>query len=259
MGQFRRVARDLWDYEVDLPLGLGFRMPSRSTVVRLSSGALVVHAPLGFTDEAAKELDSFGDVRFVIAPACTHWMFVRSFQRRWPKVTVFGAPGLEKKLTMKHGVAFEPLPSGGAIDAIGDELRIQRIAGAAAMNEHVFLHRASASLIVTDLLFNIRSCSSAPMRLFLKLTGTWNKPSQSRMWRFLVKDRGLAAASAAAVLGWDFERVIAAHGEVIGMNARAETARVLEWMVAGGPPQLSSTSASPPVASPPVAASTDRT
>lgn len=230
MSRLRAIGQDIWEYEVDLALGLGLRMPSRTTIVRLSSGALVVHAPLAFDDAAAAELAALGEVRFVIAPACTHWMFVKAFLARFPRAMVLAAPGLDKKLTAKHGVGFTPLPAGGTIGAIGDALRVQAIEGVPFMNEHVFLHRPSGSLIVTDLIFNIHACSSFGMRLTLKLTGTWNKPAQSRIWRFLVKDRALAADSVRAVLGWDFERVIAAHGDVLDEDARARLAGVLAWM-----------------------------
>ncbi len=238
MGKVRAIGRDIWEYDVDLRLAAGLRMPSRSTIVRLASGALVVHAPLAFDEEAAREIETLGEPRFVIAPACTHWMFVRAFQDRWPSAKVLVAPGLEKKLTGEHAVAFEALPSSGRIDAIGDELRVQRIEGAPSMNEHVFLHRASGSLIVTDLLFNIQSCSSFLMRLTLRLTRAWRRPAQSRAWRFFVKDRALAAQSAAAVLGWDFDRVVVAHGEVMDRDARAQMTRALAWMVDGTPPLL---------------------
>ncbi len=238
MSHIHSIGHDIWDYEIDVALPLGLRMPSRTTIVRLASGALVVHAPLAFDDAAAKELEALGDVRFVIAPACTHWLFVKAFRERWPRATVFAAPGLEKKLTGKHGVSFEPLPPTGRVEAIGDELRVQRIDGAPGMDEHVFLHRGSRSLVVTDLLFNIHTCSSLGMRLFLALTGVWGKPAQSRAWRFLVKDRAQAAQSVAGILGWEFERVIAAHGAVIDANARQQMAGALRWMTQGAPPLL---------------------
>jgi hypothetical protein len=229
------IAEGVWGQETELRMPGGLRLPSRATIVRLASGELLVHSPLAVDDETARAIDALGEVRWVIAPSCFHWMFVRPLVERYPRARVLGAGGLERKLTGKHGVAFEALPSSGEIERLEGELRVERIGGAPSMDEHAFLHLPSRTLIVTDLLFNVHACSSFLMRLVLRLGSAWEKPAQSKAWRFFVKDRAAAAESATTVLGWDFERIVVAHGRVIEEDPREQARRALAWMTAGAP------------------------
>jgi hypothetical protein len=230
----KRIADDVWAHEKDIAMPGGMRLPCRATIMRLPDGRLVVHSPLAIDDATAKELDAIGDVRFLVAPNCVHWMFLKAAKERYPKARVFGSPGLAKKL---GSFAFEPLPESGHIDGMNG-IRIERVQGVPSMEEHAFLHEPSRSLLVTDLMFNVHECGSFGMRLFLRLVGAWKKTMQSRTWWLLVKDRAAAAASASTLLTWDFERVIVAHGDVVEDDARERARRALAWMTSGAPKLL---------------------
>jgi hypothetical protein len=225
------ITEGVWGFEHDLRLPGGLRLPSRSTIVRLPSGGLLVHSPLPFAAEAAEAIEALGPVEAIVAPSCVHWLFVAAAAERWPKARVYGAPGLEQKM---KGTPFERLPHDGAVDGLGDDLVVRRIDGVPRMTEHVFLHRPSRSIIVTDLLFNVRRCSLAT-QLLLRLTGTYGKTAQSRIWRLLTRDKAAAAESARSVLAWDFDRVVVAHGDVIDIDARERTRAALARMMAGAP------------------------
>ncbi len=222
-----RIGDEIWSYEQEVSLPGGLRLPGRTTIVRLASGALVVHAPLAIDDATATEIGAIGDVRFLIAPNCLHWMFLKSAKERYPDSRVLGAPGLENKLGPSF---FEPLPGSRHIEGIGRDLRIERIEGAPRMSEHVFFHDRSGSLIVTDLMFNVQRCQSSLMSVLLRLAGAYRKTAQSRVWRLLVKDRAAAAKSVSKVLSWDFQRVVVAHGDVVSEDARGRAVRALSWM-----------------------------
>jgi hypothetical protein len=224
------IAEGVWGYERDLKMPGGIRLPSRSTLVRLRSGGLLVHSPLRFDDETAAAIDARGPVEVLVAPSCVHWLFLEAATKRWPSAQVLGAPGLERKLGR---VSFAPLPSAGALPGLGDEIAVRRIEGAPYMGEHVFLHRPSGSLVVTDLLFNVHQCTFG-LQVFMRLAGTYQKTAQSRIWRLLTKDRSAAAESAEAVLAWDFRRVVVAHGDVVEEDAHARTRTALAPMLSGG-------------------------
>lgn len=221
-----RIAENVWGFEQDLRLPGGMRLPSRSAVVRLGDGGLLVHSPLAFDDAAAAAIEREGEVKAIVAPSCIHYVFLRAAIERWPTARVLGAPGLEKKLP---GVAFEPLPHAGPVDGLGDDLVVRRIDGVPYMTEHVFLHRPSRSLVVTDLVFNVHRCSFG-MQLFMRFVGAYQKTAQSRMWRWFTKDRAAAAASANDVLAWDFDRIVVAHGDVVAEDARERLRAALAKM-----------------------------
>ena len=230
MRMLTKIADDIWGFEQDFRLPGGMRLPSRATLVRLSGGGLLVHSPLAFDAATAQAIDALGEVEAIVAPSCIHWLFVEAASQRWPKARILGAPGLEKKMA----VTFEPLPRDGAIAGLGDDLVVRRIDGAPYMTEHAFFHRPSRSLVVTDLMFNVHRCSFG-MQLFLRFVGAYQKTAQSRMWRWLTKDEAAAAASANAVLAWDFDRVVVAHGDVVEADAHPRTRAALARMTAGAP------------------------
>ncbi|WP_437910498.1 DUF4336 domain-containing protein [Sorangium sp. So ce327] len=225
----RAIAEEVWAYERDFRLPFG-DLPARTTVVRRADGGIVIHSPLAFDDDTAREIDALGEVRALVAPSCLHHVFLRAATERWPRASVLGAPGLEKKLS---GLRFTPLPRSGVAPEIGDDLGVRLVEGVPYIAEHVFLHARSRTLIVTDLLFNVHEARSFAMKVFLWVGGVWRKTAQDHVWRVLMRDRGAAARSVADVLAWDFERVVVAHGDVIEGEAKDRTRRALAWMGAG--------------------------
>ena len=231
------IATDLWAIEAALRLPGGLRLPSRATILRVSGDRLVVHSPLAIDDETARAIDALGEVSFIVAPSCFHHLYAARTASRWPKAEVLGAPSLAKKLA---GLPFDPLPSSSSL--LGGELLVRRIDGVPGLDEHVFFHPTSRTLVVTDLVFNVHACPGFGMPIFLRLVGAWKKLAQSRMWRFATKDRAAAAASVADVLAWDFDRLVMAHGDVIESGAREGLAEALHWLRAGAPRLLSAAS-----------------
>jgi hypothetical protein len=107
------------------------------------------------------------------------------------------------------------------------------IEGAPKVDEFVFFHVASRTLIVTDLLFQIRYPVNALTKMILWMAGVnKGKLAQSRLWRSITKDRGAAGRSVAQMLAWNFERVVLAHGDFVeGPDAQERTRQALWWML----------------------------
>ncbi|XYH99437.1 DUF4336 domain-containing protein [Sorangium sp. So ce1128] len=222
----RAIAEDVWAYEKDFRMPVGY-LPSRTTVVRRADGGLVIHSPLAFDDDAARAIDALGEVRALVAPSCLHHLFLKAATERWPRASVLGAPGLERKL---GGLPFTPLPPSGVAPEIGDDLGVRLVEGVPYIREHVFLHARSRTLIVTDLLFNVHEVRSFGMKVFLWLGGAWKKTAQDHVWRLLMRDRAAAARSVADVLAWDFERVVVAHGDIVEEDAKERLRKALAWL-----------------------------
>ena len=233
----RAISTDLWAIEDVLRLPGGLRLPSRTTILRISGDRLVVHSPLAIDDATARAIEALGEVSVIVAPSCLHHLQAASTAARWPTAKVLGAPSLGKKLA---GLPFDPLPSSSSL--LGGELVVRRIDGVPRLDEHVFFHRASRTLVVTDLVFNVHECPGFGMPILLRLVGAWKKLAQSRIWRMSTKDRAAAASSLAEVLAWDFDRLVMAHGDVIESGAREPLAEALHWLRAGAPRLLSAAS-----------------
>lgn len=215
------IADGVWAYEQSLKVGPGFQMPARTTIVKLGNSDLLLHSPLVSDDV---DLDALGEVKHIVAPSVVHFLGATKMKERYPNAKLYGASGLEKKMS----APFEELRA----DTFGAELGIDRIDGNPGMNEHVFMHHASRSLLVSDLVFNMVDDrdTSLGMRLFCRAMGTYGKLAQSRIWRHFTKDRAATAGSARRILEWDFDRIIVGHGDVVIYDARAQLRDALAWM-----------------------------
>jgi hypothetical protein len=82
-------------------------------------------------------------------------------------------------------------------------------------NEVVFLHRASRTLILCDLVFNFGPRAPFATRLLARLIGSYDRFGPSRLDPLLIRDRQAARESLEHMLTWDFDRIIVAHGDDI--------------------------------------------
>ena len=90
------------------------------------------------------------------------------------------------------------------------------------LNEVVLFQRATRTLVITDLCFNIQRSESALARAFFRANGMWRRfgPSRADPTSRGVRPRR-AAALARRVLEWDFARIVPGHGDVIERDAPA--------------------------------------
>ncbi|MFV8749863.1 DUF4336 domain-containing protein [Nannocystaceae bacterium ST9] len=223
----RALDRDLWCLDADLRVQAGFHLPIRMTVVRLAEGGLWLHSPIAIDDAVAAELEALGPIRHIVAPSLMHHLFARPACERWPSATLHAPASLASK---RSDLAIErPL----AEDSRWPELAIVAIEGAPKLDEFVFVHRPSGSLIVTDLVFNVHAVAGLMSPMILRMVGAWRALAQSRIWRATTKDRVAAKASVERVLALEFARLVPAHGEVVeGQDTRERVRAALHWMLA---------------------------
>jgi hypothetical protein len=216
------VAPDLWVVDHVLRLPGGVRMPLAMTVVRLADGGLWLHSPVPVDDLTAAAITALGPVRVVVAANSQHHLFVAPLLARFPQARLLGVPALQRKR--------RDLPFAGPLDGPGpSDIDQTSIDGAPGMDEVVFFHRPSRSLLVTDLLFNVRSPANRRTSLLLRLTGTRGRLAMSRVWRLLRRDRAAFAASLERVLAWSFTRIVPAHGEVLSADAARQARAAFAW------------------------------
>ena len=104
------------------------------------------------------------------------------------------------------------------------------IAAGRTIEEIVFCHRPSRTLLLTDLAFNVRESPSLPTRLWLRLNGVYGRFGPSRVARALIRDRAAARDSLDRILAWDFDRVVVSHGVVLESRGRRVLRNAYQWM-----------------------------
>lgn len=194
---------------------LGMRIGTRMTVVRLPSGALVLHSPTPLA--ASREVvTAEGPVAHIVCPNLYHHLYAGEWAAAFPDAVVH-AP---KKLRGKRGDLRVDRDLEDATSATFEgALEPVAIAGS-MMHETVFVHPASRTLVSADLTEYFTSSDHLPTRLYLKAAGVWGKPTWNRFLRFLYRDKRAARRSIDALLEHDFDRVTIGHGDVIEAGGR---------------------------------------
>ena len=225
----KEFGRDIWIVDGPDVAVAGFHYPTRMAVIRLADGGLVVWSPIRLTDELRAAADALGRVAHIVAPNSLHHLFLAEWQRAYPNARLYAAPGLRKK---RRDLAFDAeLDDAPAADWAGE---IDQVAmrGNLITTEIVFFHRASGTLLFTDLLQQIAGERLSGWRgVVAKLDlMTGPEPSVPRKFRLAFVGRRKARAALERILGWPVEKVLMAHGTPVERDAPAFLRRAFGWL-----------------------------
>ena len=217
------VGPEIWHQQHNFS-AFGVRTSSRMTVVRLDGGRLWLHSPIPISPALRKELDALGEVACIIAPNRFHHLYAGLCAAEFPSATLYGAPGLETKrpdLPMRQlGELPEP--------AWERELGQVFVEGVPALNETVWYHYRSRTLIITDLCHYITGDLPLSSRLYAGVMGVHRRLAVSNGIRLMIRDRAALARSVRKILEWDVGRVVFAHNVILERDAYAALKQALE-------------------------------
>jgi hypothetical protein len=222
----RELASDLFVADHPLVVG-GLHLGARTTIVRLGSGGLLVHSPGPPHDSLHRDVEKLGPVVALVAPNKMHHLFLPAWTGAFPEARTFGAPGLAAKLP---SIRFDEELGNDPPSLFGNDLDPHVIQGAPRLEEVVFLHRSSRTLLLTDLAFHLRHSESRFTRIAMRLNGGYGHFGTTRLLRSTFRDRNAARISLDHVLGWDFDRVIVAHGDVLDRGGREALRQAYAWL-----------------------------
>lgn len=215
------VPQQIWlvDYPVQYA---GCRFDARMTVIRLTGDRLLLHSPGPIAPELHTALNQLGKVAYIVAPGYYHYQHVATAQAQFPQAETFICPGLERKCP--H-LAFDWILGHRAPAAWATELDQVLMQGCRFMWEVAFFHQTSRTLILVDLLENFSDRTPQTnwvLQLWWRLVfRMWNRPKPAPEYQLGWQHPAAACRSLRAILAWDFERIILAHGDLIESNARA--------------------------------------
>lgn len=233
MTELVRLADGVHTLESRLRVAPGFHLPVRSTLLGLAGGELMLISPLRIDDRLAEQVAALGRVTHIVAPNKFHHLFVGEAAARWPEAQVHLASGLPAKLS-KLGRQVPPhraLP-----ESMPSELQAIPVEGMPALDETLFFHAPSRTLVVTDLVFNVLGPTDGLLTgLILRLVGAHQKLAQGIELRFMVRHSASARESLERVMALDFTRLVMAHGEVVDVDAKERLRHAPRHMLAAPP------------------------
>jgi hypothetical protein len=220
------VAEEVYALEVPFRTG-GLELGGRMTVIRLPGGGLWIHSPVRLEEATRAAVEALGPVRYLVAPNLMHHLHMKAWAAAYPEARVVALPDLRRKRPeLRIDVELGDTPDAG----YGEVITQQRMRGIPKVEEFVFLHRPSRTLLVTDLAFHTRQSPSWLTRTYLRLSGTYGKLAPTMLLKALVKDREALRASLDSVLALEFERVVVCHGEVLERGGREALQSGFAWL-----------------------------
>ncbi len=214
----------------------GIKMPlaftTRMTVVKLANGDLFLHSPIAFDAALAEHLQSMGIVRHLVSPNRGHYVHIGEWSRVFPHAIIWASPGVrERTPSVGIEVRFERDLGPDAPAEWRDEMN-QTIIPGAVLDEVVFFHRSSKTLIVADTIMNFElERLKQPLWLIAKLNRTTyplGGMSLDMRIAFWPKKRRVRGAIE-KVMAWQPERIVLSHGRCFDSDASAVIRRAYGW------------------------------
>ncbi|KAL7552349.1 hypothetical protein ACHAWF_015591 [Thalassiosira exigua] len=199
----------------------GCTFTSRMTVVKLSSGRILVHSPCEIDDQLKAEIESLGTVDCIIAPGNYHHLHLPSCQKAFPSAKTLICPGVEKK---RDDLRYDRIIGDEPDEAYSCDIDQVIIQGNRIINEVAFYHKSSKTLILVDsieLIGDKAPGTNWVLQFWWKyVLRMWNIAKPAPEYQMGWRDRVKARKSMERILEWDFDKVIIAHGENIEKDAK---------------------------------------
>lgn len=192
-----------------------FDLPVKSFVLKTNSGAVLI-SPLPNLDPHIEIIKKFASLTDIVAPNLLHHLGAKKAKKHFPDATLWATPGLDlKRADIKWDKSL-----GKNEWSYDKEIQIVPILGMPRVNEFVFYHKTSRTLIVTDLVFNLQKSTGIGNWLIYHLFDIYKKAAISRLFLTQVQNKNEFEDSLKKIVALDFINIYLPHGENILNNGK---------------------------------------
>ncbi len=214
----KNIDTDIWVAEAPFKY-FGLSVGTRMTVIRLQNQELAVISPIKVDSKTISQLNELGTVSHIIAPNLYHYLFTADFKALYPNAIFWATPGLEVKKP--------ELPIDRTINSnidsfprdlkyvLFDGFKTLGLNGIDLVNELIFFHSKSRTLILTDTAFHFDDSFPLITQFAARVIGGYNNLSPSVLEKVASTEKAKIKVAVQKILDWDFERIIMAHGSII--------------------------------------------
>lgn len=199
-GRVWRVARPVWFS--------GVKLRTHATVVKLDDGGLWVHGPPPPTEPIRAALDALGPVRWAVVPNLFHHVAAPAFAAAYPEATLIGPDAIRAK-----NPAVQPAVS--AAERVVKELEPHPLEGVPLLDETLFFHHPTRTLIGTDVVMTACAADHWTWRAAGRITGCWNRVRPPPDVRWKTPRSEAAARSIERLAALPMDRLLVAHADPI--------------------------------------------
>ena len=195
------LGPSIWCAERELELNSLLSLPLRMVVVANDRAELLLYSPTLLDSATRAALNTLGTVRWIVTPNPIHGYFVDSYLATYPDAVHVG-------------------PSNAPIDNWEPWLDAILVQTRDDYGEICAYHRASRTLILSDLAFNIHSASQAT-RWLLRFNDAWQRFGPTRLQRATVLKNDSALRE---FCRWadarDFDQISVSHGTIVSEDVQ---------------------------------------
>ena len=238
LSTLKPIAEGIWVVDGPIiemrfgPVSLPF--PTRMVVIRLQAGGLWLWSPTAPTPELFAEIDALGPVEHLVSPNKVHYASIPAWQQRYPQARAWASPGVrDRARSQKIEIDFAGDLEDQAPQEWAGEIEQLVFRGSRFMDELVFFHRASSTLILTDLVIALereRVRSRLLRWIFVAVGATWpgQTPRELRptFWGRQAQARGCYER----MLAFQPRQVLFAHGRCYLEDATERLERAFAWL-----------------------------
>jgi hypothetical protein len=233
LNTLKPVADNLWIVDGPVirfgPRWLSMPFSTRMTVMRVSGG-LLVHSPTPLTSYLKAEIDAAGPVRWIVGPNRIHYWWIPDWHIAYPDAVIYLAPRIKEQAGSRVDFDFLPLDSDRGYPWDSDVATLP-VRGS-YLTEVEFFHRASRTLVLTDLIENFEPRKLPLLMKWLTWLGSVQYPDgQTPRDMRLTFDKIELRAAVETMIDWQPERVIVAHGRWFETNGADELRRAFRWLL----------------------------
>jgi hypothetical protein len=202
----------------------------RMTVIRLTSGDLVIHSAIRLKSEDYDHLDRLGKVRYIIIPNAFHGSDARFYSERYPQARVLASRAVKpnKKTGRVDGILPKDWPQ-----EMTPELECLEMEGTRLLGEILLFHKSTRTLVVTDIVFNMQQEPHGLIKMIFKWNLIYKRFGPSRIFGLVfANNRSRIKSSLEKVFEMDFDRVIMNHGEILHAGGKPAMQKGFETYLA---------------------------
>lgn len=231
MPGLHEFGKNLWIAEGPLVRDMGLLFPTRMTVTKLATGDLWVSSPVAVPSETLGEIVGKGPVRYLVAGTPRHVWRLSDWHNLFPEAELWGPKPSPLTLKKGHlpftGILGDTPPTGWAVDL--DQFPFK---GNPLIEEVIFFHKPSRTVILDDLIQNVPPLEGKPLRnaIFRLAGAAYPNGGVPLDGRLTFVHRDLARRSLEKLLSWDFDKLILAHGVCIEKDAKPFVERAFSWL-----------------------------
>lgn len=228
-----KVAANIWTIEA--PDCIYYRPPMqpkypythRAVVIRLKDSSLFIISPIRITDDIRTDIDALGTVKYIVSPNNIHHLYMGDWGQAYPEARLYASPRLDSK--RKDLTFYKTLSTDEPESEWSNEIdRCIFGSGNGLVDEIVFFHRESKTVVFTDMIMDFDSAVFSSFSRFTARLNQMYKHTPRGMQLANMFNRETLRNSLNIVRSWGAEHLIVAHSPWLCVDGKEEVANFLD-------------------------------